>query len=175
MISYNVFLDRERLPTGADWARMIREAGFDVQLATEFEPTSHSGYLPCPDDRTGFEYYLESFAAPTLEIGDVGAQVIGERKTVASLRFSGRPADQTAATAAAATLTAMTDGVLFDTEPGHFIGANEALAWARNERYQPLATYRRRAMRRRARLTAPVILRLLIILFLVAAIYWLRS
>ncbi len=174
MISYNVFLDRERLPAAADWARGIREAGFDVHLPEDFEPVSHSGYLPCPDDRTGFEYYLESFAAPTLEIGETGAQAIGARNTVATLRFSGRSPDRAAAVAAAATLAAMTDGVLFDTEPGHFIAADAALAWARNERYQPLAVYRRRSARRKARLTPPIILRLLIIVVLVIAIYWLR-
>ena len=175
MITYNVFLDRTRLPAAADWARMIREAGFDVQLSTQFEPASFSGYLPCPDERTGFEYYLESFSTPTLEIGDAGARAIGPRNAVASLRFSGRAPDRDAASAAAATLAAMTDGVLFDTEPGHFIAGDEALAWARNERYQPIATYHRRAMRRKARLTPPIILRLLIILFLVLAIYWLRK
>jgi hypothetical protein len=174
VITYNVFLDRTRLPAAADWARGIREAGFDVQLNADFEPASYSGYLPCPDDRTGFEYYLESFTTPTVEIGDAGARAIGPRNAVASLRFSGRSSDRGAASAAAATLAAMTDGVLFDTEPGHFIAADEALAWARNQRYQPIAVYRRRATRRKARLTPPIILRLLIILFLVLAIYWLR-
>jgi hypothetical protein len=175
VITYNVFMDRSRLPAAAEWARVIRESGFDVQLAADFEPGSFSGYLPCPDDRTGFEYYLESFTTPTLEIGDAGAKAIGARDTVASLRFSGRASDRNAASAAAATLTAMTDGVLFDTEPGHFISADEALAWARNERFEPVAISHRRSMRRRARLTAPIILRLLIILFLVLAIYWLRK
>lgn len=175
MISYNVFLERERLPAATDWARVIREAGFDVRLGTDFEPRSYSGYLPCPDDRTGFEYYLESFSAPAMEIGEDGAKAIGPRDTVASLRFSGRDADRNAASAAAATLAAMTDGVLFDTEPGHFISADEALAWARNERYQPVAVYRRRAVRRKARLTPPVILRLLLIVVLALAVYWLRK
>jgi hypothetical protein len=174
VITYSVFLDRIRLPTAADWARTIREAGFDVQLNADFEPATFSGYLPCPDERTGFEYYLESFTTPTLEIGEAGAKAIGPRNAVASLRFSGRASDREAASAAAATLAAMTDGVLFDTDPGHFIAADEALAWARNERYQPIATYRRRSVRRKARLTPPIILRLLIILFLVVAIYWLR-
>lgn len=175
MISYNVFLERDRLPAAIDWARAMREAGFDVQLPEDFEPGSHSGYLPCPDDRTGFEYYLESFTAPTIEIGEAGAQAVGARNSVASLRFSGRPSDRAAAVAAAATLTVMTDGVLFDTEPGHFIAADAALAWARNERYQPLAVYRRRSARRKARLSAPIIVRLLIILVLVIMIYWLRK
>ncbi|HEY0943301.1 MAG TPA: hypothetical protein VGE08_24665 [Steroidobacter sp.] len=174
MISYNVFLKRDRLPAAEDWARMIRDAGFDVQMSTGFEPHSHSGYVPCPDERRGFEYYVESFDAPTLEIGATGAQAIGERDTVASLRFTGRAADRATAVAAAATLAATTDGVLFDTESGHFIAADQALAWGRNERYQPAAIQRRRSARRKARLTPPVILRLLIILFLVIAIYWLR-
>lgn len=175
MISYNVFLDRERLPTGADWARVLREGGFETQLDPEFEPRTYSGYLPCPDDRTGFEYYLEPFDAPTPETGEEGAKVIGKRNAVVSLRFSGRQLDREAAASAAATLAAMSDGILFDSEPGHFISAADALSWARNERYQPIAVARRRANRRKAWLTPPVILRLLIILFLVAAIWWLQQ
>lgn len=173
MISYNVFLDRERLPAGADWSRVLREGGFETQLDPAFEPRTYSGYLPCPDERTGFEYYLEPFDAPTPEIGEEGAKVIGTRNAVVSLRFSGRRLDREAAASAAATLAAMSDGILFDSEPGHFISSADALAWARNERYEPIAVARRRANRRKARLTAPVILRLLIILFLVAAIVWL--
>lgn len=175
MISFNVFLDRDRLPTAPEWARVLREAGYEIALDTQFDTRSHSGYVPCPDDRTGFEYYLEAFDAPTIEIGDEGAKVIGARNAVVSLRFSGRPSDQAAATAAAATLAAMADGVLFDSESGHFIAAAEALAWARHERYQPLAVYRRRSHRRKARLTPPIILRLLIIVVLALAVYWLRK
>jgi hypothetical protein len=174
VISYNVFLYRDRLPTAEDWARAIREAGFYVEMSTEVDPRSHSGYLPCPDERTGFEYYLESFTQPTPEIGAAGAKAIGQRDTVVTLRFSGRSVDRSAAVAAAATLAAMTDGVLFDSELGHFIASEEALAWARNERYRPLSIYRRRWARRKARLTPPIILRLLVILFLVFAVFWLR-
>jgi hypothetical protein len=174
VISYNVFLDRERLPTAADWARGLSEGGFETQLDPELELRTHSGYVPCPDERTGFEYYLEPFDAPTPEVGEEGAKVIGERNAVVSLRLSGRRLDREAAASAAATLAAMTDGILLDSETGHFISAAEALAWARNERYQPLAIARRRANRRKARLTPPVILRLLIILFLAAAVLWLQ-
>ena len=173
MITYNVFLDRERLPSGADWARLLREGGFETQLDPELDPRTHSGYLPCPDERTGFEYYLEPFDAPTPEMGEQGAKVIGTRNAVVSLRLSGRPADREAAASAAATLAAMADGILFDSESGHFISAAEATAWARNEKYQPIAVVRRRWNRRRARLTAPVIVRILIILVLAAMIAWL--
>ena len=173
MITYNVFLDRERLPTGSDWARVLREGGFEAQLNPELDPRTHSGYLPCPDERTGFEYYLEPFDAPTPEMGEEGAKVIGKRNAVVSLRFSGRPSDREAASSAAATLAAMSDGILFDSEPGHFISAADALAWARNERYQPVAVARRRSNRRKARITAPIVVRILIILVLAAMILWL--
>lgn len=175
MISFDVFLDRQRLPSAADWARMVREGNFEAQLNSGFDPHSYSGYLPCPDDRSGFEYYLEAFDEPTPEIGAEGAKVIGARNAVVSLRFTGRPADRAIATAAAATLAAMTDGVLFDSEPGHFVAAADALAWARNEKYQPIAVSRRRVNRRRARLTPPIIFRLLLILALSAAVFWLRK
>jgi hypothetical protein len=175
VISFDVFLDRERLPSATEWARAIREGGFEAQLNVEFDTHAHSGYLPCPDDRTGFEYYLEAFDAPTPEFGDEGARAIGPRNAVVSLRFSGRPADRAIAVAAAGTLAAMTDGVLFDSEPGHFIAAAEALTWARNEKYQPLAVARRRSNRRRARLTPAIIFRLLLILLLSATVFWLRE
>jgi hypothetical protein len=174
VISYNVFLDRERLPTGADWCRVLREGGFETQLDPQLDPHTHSGYLPCPDERIGFEYYLEPFDAPMPEMGEEGAKIVGTRNAVVTLRFSGRRLDREAAASAAATLAAMSDGILFDSEPGHFVSAADALAWARNERYQPVAVARRRANRRKARLTPPIILRLLIILFLVAAIFWLQ-
>ena len=173
MISYNIFLDRERLPSAADWARGLREGGFETQLNPELEPRTHSGYVPCPDERTGFEYYLEPFAAPTPEIGDEGAKVIGNRNSVVTLRLSGRPLDREAAASAAATLAALSDGILFDSESGHFISAADAPAWARNEKYQPIAVARRRSSRRKARLTAPIIVRILIILVLAAMIAWL--
>lgn len=158
-----------------DWARVIREAGFEAQLNTTFEPRAHSGYLPCPDDRTGFEFYLEAFDAPTDEVGEPGARLIGNRNAVVSLRFSGRDSDRAAATAAAATLAAIADGVLFVSEVGHFIAAADALAWARNDDYKPLAVQRRRANRRKARLTPSMIIRLLVILVLAAMVFWLRK
>ena len=68
----------------------------------------------------------------------------------------------------------MSDGILFDSELGHFIASADALAWARNDKYEPIAVAYRRANRRKARLTPPIILRLLLILLLVAAIFWLQ-
>jgi hypothetical protein len=174
VISFNVFLDCDRVPAATDWARAIREAGFETQLNTAFDPRAYSGYLPCPDDRTGFEFYLEGFGAPTDEVGEQGAKVIGSRNAVISLRFSGRDSDRAAAAAAAATLAVMADGVLFASDVGHFIAASDALAWALNDDYKPLAVHRRRASRRKARLTPSMIIRLLVILVLAAMVFWLR-
>jgi hypothetical protein len=170
-ITFHVFLRRDRTPSAADWSAAIRAAGFAVQLPADFDPAAHSGYLPCPDDLTGFELYRDPFSEHAFEIGADGAKAVGERNTAFTFRFSGRDSDLAAATAAAATLAAMTDGILFDSETGHFIAADQALAWARNERYEPVAIYRHRSSRRRARLRPSTVIRLLIVIALAIAAF----
>jgi hypothetical protein len=165
-VSYQVFLERERMPTGAAWLQALRDAGFAVEFAPDVDPASHNAYVPCPDDRVGFELYREPFSPAHAEIRPAGIEAVGMRDTAMTFRFSGRTADRDAAVAAAATLTAMTDGVLFDSESGHFIDARSALAWARNERYRPVATYRVRASRRRSRISASTVVRVLMLLLI---------
>ena len=136
----------------AGLGRCDRASRFPTRLATDVDLPSHSGYLPCPDDRTGFELYIEPWSSASFEIGPEGIRAVADRDTMLTFRCSGRELDQEAATDAAATLAAMTDGVLYDSDSRHFIDAASALAWARGERYTPVATYRLRASRRRARL-----------------------
>jgi hypothetical protein len=170
-ITFHVFLRRDRTPSAAAWSEAIRAAGFAVQLPADFDPATHSGYLPCPDDLTGFELYRDPFSERAFEIGPDGSTAVGDRNTAMTFRFSGRDSDLVAATAAAATLASMSDGVLFDTEAGHFIAADQALAWARNERYEPIAIYRHRSSRRKARLRPATVIRLLIIIALAIAAF----
>jgi hypothetical protein len=173
-ISFHVFMHRAAIPTAADWAAAMRAHGFTAELGTGFDPGTFNGYVPCPDERSGFEYYVEPFSASNFEFGPHGIKAISDRDIVATFRFSGRDADMRVAVAASATLAAMTRGVLFDTESRHFIAADAALAWARNERYQPLTTYRSRVARRRSKLHPLSLMRLLILLLLIAllVIYW---
>jgi hypothetical protein len=173
-ISFHVFADRARIPAARAWSGALDGHGFGIRMEPEFDPASFSGYLPCPDDRTGFELFVEPYSAANFEIGPDGMRVIGDRDTVFTFRCSGREADLAAATAAAATLTVLTDGILFDTEARHFVAAASVLAWARRERYEPVALYRVRASRRRARIRMSTILRLLIVLALAVAVFVFR-
>ena len=165
-VSYQVFLQRGRMPSSAAWLQALREAGFSVQFSPEMDLATHSGYLPCPDDRVGFELYCEPFSSTHTEIGPAGLEVVGERDVTFTFRLSGRAADREAAVAASATLAAMSDGVLFDSESAHFIDSRAALAWARNERYRPVAVYRARAARRRGRIRASTVVRVLMLLLI---------
>jgi hypothetical protein len=163
-ISYTVFLTKELMPSGADWLRAAKEAGFGLEFSEAIDPATHSGYVPCPDDRAGFELYCEPHRRGRFEVSASGADAIGERDTSVTLRFSGRAADREAAVAAAASLAAMSDGILFDGEVGHFIDASSALAWARNDDYRPVAVHR--ARRKRSRIRASTVIRILMLLLI---------
>src|SRR5215471_10845093 len=77
-VSVSVFLKAARLPTPVDWQAAIRAAGFEVELDTDFEPRTFSGFLPATyRGRTaGFEYYLDQIAG-TADLGS-------ERRTAAA-------------------------------------------------------------------------------------------
>jgi hypothetical protein len=163
-VSYTVFLAKERMPSGEDWQRAAKEAGFGIELSEAIDPATHSGYVPCPDDRAGFELYSEPYQRGRIDVSSAGADAIGERDTSVTLRFSGRTADRDAAVAAAASLTATSDGILFDGEAGHFIDARSALAWARNDEYRPIAVHR--ARKKRSRIRASTVIRILMLLLI---------
>jgi hypothetical protein len=165
-VTYHVFARSSRLPTASAWADAIARHGSQTRIGTDFDLLSHSGYLPCPDDRTGFELYVEPYSPASFEIGPDGIRAVADRDTMLTFRCSGREVDREAAMDAAAALAAMTDGILYDSDSRHFIDAASALAWARRERYAPVAIYRLRASRRRSRLRLSTVLRLLIIIAL---------
>jgi hypothetical protein len=166
-ISYTVFLAKERMPSGADWLRAAKEAGLAIEFSESIDPATLSGYLPCPDDRAGFELYCEPYRRGRFDVSALGAEIIADRDTSLTFRFSGRPADREVAVAAAAALAAASDGILFDGEAGHFIDARSAIAWARNEGYRPVAAHRPR--RRRSRIRASTVFRILMLLLVTVA------
>lgn len=174
-INFHVFAHRDRVPPATQWAQEIRRRGFTAQLSSDFDPRSCNGYVPCPDDRTGFELYLEPFSRSSIEVSAAALPVVGDRDTLLTFRSSGRDTDLEAAKAAAASLAAMTDGVVLDEESGHFIDATAAIAWAHGQKYRPVAVRRLRASRRRSRFRWSTAFRLALLLALAAAVlYFLR-
>jgi hypothetical protein len=174
-ITFHVFARAERIPSAAQWSQAMHQLGFATQLPGDFDPRSHSGYLPCPDDRTGFELYIEPFSHSSIEVSVAALPVVEDRDTMLTFRLSGRDSDLAAAKAAAAALAVAADGVVFDEETGHFIAAQDATAWARSDEYRPIAVRRLRASRRRSRFHLSTAFRLALILALAAAVlYFLR-
>ena len=56
-----VFLKRADLPAPRVWQAAITAAGFDVQIDPNFDPLTHSGFLPATyhGKPGGFEYELD--------------------------------------------------------------------------------------------------------------------
>ena len=171
-ISYSVFLAKDRMPSGAAWLDAAKQAGLALEFSPAIDPTTHNGYVPCPDERAGFELFCEPYRREHAEVSPAAAAAISDRDTSVTLRFTGRTQDREAAAMAAAALASMTDGILYDGEAGHFIDSNAALAWARNDSYRPFAVHRGRARSRRSRIRASTVVRLLM-LALVTIVFWL--
>ncbi len=171
-IAFHVFARREQVPTGSQWAQAMRELG-PAAPDTDFDPLACNGYLPCPDQRCGFELYVEPYSCANIEFGPSAREAIGEADVVMTFRLSGRDLDLAAARSAAASLTALSDGVLFDPATQHYVAANSALHWARDEPYRPVAVHHARARRRRARFRLATGLRLLLLIAVAASFLFL--
>jgi hypothetical protein len=126
-IARTVYVHRSKMLTSNAWADAIRAAGFSMDLDTDFDVESHSGYLPCQYDgqSSGFEYYFSTVAdaedAPEVGDRDVSVAFV----THSSLR------ELATAVVAAAVLCAKADGMLHDEESGEFVAATDALDDAR--------------------------------------------
>lgn len=57
-----VYLRRSAMPTPDQWQQAIRKAGFPVELDTDFDVDTMSGFLPCQfrGVTSGFEYWSDS-------------------------------------------------------------------------------------------------------------------
>ncbi|MEZ4446188.1 MAG: hypothetical protein R3B72_44335 [Polyangiaceae bacterium] len=126
-----VILKRERLPAPEDWQRALREAGFAVQLDTDFDPVEMTGFLPATYDGRpgGFEYFFSA-----LDDSDYEPEILdrlGDRDSVVSLVTHSDFAGLMTAVLAAAALADLAGGVVHDTEADEFHDSAAALAWAR--------------------------------------------
>ncbi len=130
-VSIVVFLHSAKLPTPSDWAEAIRTQGFDMQLDSDFDPRTKSGFLPCQYASTvaGFEYYFGE-AADT-EPGDAAMQRIGDRDAAVSLVTHSEMRGLVTSVIAASVLCSLSDGLLWDTEADELVPASGALGWAR--------------------------------------------
>ncbi|MES2642289.1 MAG: hypothetical protein V4850_22590 [Myxococcota bacterium] len=126
-----VYLNGSRLPDVAVWQAGLTAHGFAFVLDPSVSLPTHEGYLPvtCEGIETGFEFYLDPVST---------AELAGGRDQSATFRWGSDPHALVAASACAAVLTALTDGVFFDAEGGEVVPAEQALADARATRDEGL-------------------------------------
>lgn len=130
-VENNVFVHRERLPAPAAWRRAILDAGFEMELDTEFEWERVAGFVPCRyrDGEGGFELYMEP-----LDPAGISAQertIIGARNCVITTVSRSDVRGYMTSMIASAVLCAMCDGVLAEGGAAPFITAVDAIRWAR--------------------------------------------
>jgi hypothetical protein len=127
----SLFVNRSRMPSPADWARAIRSSGFELELDSDFDPESFSGFLPCKygGADAGFEYFRE--AVNRDELPDHVSVHVAERDTMINFVTHSDLAELATSTIAGAVLCSISDGVLWDTEADELVPATGALAWAR--------------------------------------------
>jgi hypothetical protein len=127
----NVYLDRGKMPSPENWKASITRTGFPVELDSDFDVDSFTGFLPCPvnGEISGFEYYSSKLSPD--EVARLGLP----RNVNFSIQFNigSRPLELISALAASSVLTLLTGGLLVDPQSGNSYVGEEALAWAKDE------------------------------------------
>ncbi len=128
-VDLNVFITRSQMPTPSQWAHAIRDAGFDVQLDTDFNVDTFMGFLPCKYKNidAGFEYYSRTLA-------DEERAEIGVAKCCNySVTFvTGSDMHEfITSLVSAGVLCKISGGTFFDPQSGDAYSADQILDWVR--------------------------------------------
>lgn len=132
-VDLEVFLERSKLPSLGEWAQAISSEGFSLAFPEPVDITKHTGYLPAilGAEESGFEFFVSDLNEPDDLPEDVGEMLSTAN---ASANFNCHGMDEIlAATAAAAVLAHLTDGVVFDPQGGGVLRGQEAIARAKAE------------------------------------------
>ena len=129
-MSHTVFLERAKLPTGAEWQRVLTEYGSSLVFYPDFDPARASGNVPCTarDEKLGFEYFLQDIAEYIEEQEFERASSVRAFDAAVSFVTRGHPGCSEAAMAAATVLTVMTKGRFYNDESDDFLTIDEAIA-----------------------------------------------
>ena len=133
-----VFIESIKMVSPTKWHEAIKSNGFDMELDTDFDVVSHTGFLPCTykGQLAGFEYYYsdensdEDFEEE--EIYDTKeVDFVGDRNVSITLSTGSRILELMTSVIAAGVLCSITDGVLYDTYAGTYFTAKESIIWAK--------------------------------------------
>jgi hypothetical protein len=123
-----VYLRRSSMPTPTAWQRAITDAGFPVEMDTDIDPDTFSGFLPCKlrGAVSGFEYFGGRLSPS--DAAEVGAPP-GSDFSVTLVTHSDLKEFACSAVAAGA-LAQASNGLLVDPQSGESFPAANAMAWA---------------------------------------------
>lgn len=123
-----VYLRRSAMPTRTAWQRAITEAGFPVEMDTDIDLDTFSGFLPCRlcGTLSGFEYFAGPMSPS--EAADVGAPP-GSDFSVTLVTHSDLK-EFACSAVAAGTLAQISGGLLVDPQSGESFPAADAMGWA---------------------------------------------
>ncbi|WP_020475694.1 hypothetical protein [Zavarzinella formosa] len=123
-----VYLRHAAMPTPSVWRKAIRDAGFLVQLDTDFDPDTASGFRPCQYQGavSGFEYFVSRLSpSEAAECGEPpGSDFSVTLVTHSDLK------DFACSVVAAGVLAQVSGGLLVDQQSGESFSASDAVVWA---------------------------------------------
>lgn len=124
-----VRLSRQNMPTPSAWCAAIIAAGFPVELSSDFDVETASGFRPAPvrGELSGFEYYARQISADEAKRAGLDASV----NFSVTFSIGSRPLELVSALAAASVLASVSGGTLIDPQEGKSYSASEAVEWAR--------------------------------------------
>jgi hypothetical protein len=133
-IELHIFLEKSKVPTRDLWQAEIERLGFPAVIDSPFDLQRDTGFRPASYEgaATGFEFYLES-SKTIIESYPHVAPHVGNRDVCATFRWGGDLAEMGAASAAAASLAKLTDGIYFHPDDDLLYTADEALKATRTD------------------------------------------
>ena len=116
------------MPTPAGWQRAIHEAGFPIELDTDFDLDTFRGFLQCKLRGTvsGFEYFASQMSEP--EATEMGAPS-GSDFSVTIVTHSDMR-ECACSVVAAGALAFASRGLLVDPQSGESYTPTEVMSWA---------------------------------------------
>lgn len=85
-----VFIQKDKVPSRAQWQEAVDAAGFDLEIDPELQVFEHTGFMPCK--LLGEDSGVEIYYSPANEIFDdpaVTEKLAGDRDYCISFRWGG--------------------------------------------------------------------------------------
>lgn len=131
-VSTYVFLSRSKLPAWTLWAEAVKGSGFEMKM-DRFHIVKQEGFVPCRYNgrAAGFEYYYGGVADAVAndDLDEKVLRKVGDRDVMITFVTHSSMHGLMSAVIAAAALTDLTDGLLWDEDS--WVPGAKALAYAR--------------------------------------------